>query len=301
MRGSSRSALARRRVAERLEERRHALDVHRLVERGKGARQHQPVFQRIARARRRLGAVAQHPPAPVGPAADIGGIDAEIAAARRFDAAHRAQIFGAAGNRRGRHRALGHQAALAIEVAQHQLQQLRALRDARGQLLPVGLVDQERQVAQRPQPVGGLAGRAIGDAGFAQMPVGGAEAPLDIGRASARAKASKNRVQTARGAPSWPIYSSGIPGSRDIVAGPLRDAPLARTGLASLTACPAFLAVASRHPDSPASEPILNAGAASSSRGSKGIQLCVLRGGGSILPGVWPWSWNRASRRASAS
>ena len=38
------------RIAERLEERRHALDIHRLVEIGKGARQHQAIFQRIARA-----------------------------------------------------------------------------------------------------------------------------------------------------------------------------------------------------------------------------------------------------------
>ena len=37
-------------VAERLEERRDALDIHRLVQRGKGARQHQAVFQRVARA-----------------------------------------------------------------------------------------------------------------------------------------------------------------------------------------------------------------------------------------------------------
>ena len=169
-------------VAERLEERRHALDIHRLVEIGKGARQHQAIFQRIAGARRRLGAVVQHPPAPVGAAADIGGIEMQIAAARRFDAANRAQIFVAAGNRGRGHRAIGDQPALAIEIAQHHFEQLRALRDARGQLLPIGLVDDQRQMAERPQPVGGLAGRAIGDAGLAQMPVGGGEAPLDIGR-----------------------------------------------------------------------------------------------------------------------
>ena len=129
-------------VAERLEEWRHALHIHRFVERGECARQHQPVFQRIARARGRLGPVAQHPPAPVGPAADIGGIQIEIASARRLDAANRAQIFGAAGDGCGRQRALGNQPALAIEVAQNQFQQLRALHDAGGQLLPVGFVDQ---------------------------------------------------------------------------------------------------------------------------------------------------------------
>ena len=37
-------------LAECLEERRHTLDIHRLVEIGKGARQHQPIFQCIAGA-----------------------------------------------------------------------------------------------------------------------------------------------------------------------------------------------------------------------------------------------------------
>ena len=201
-------------VAERLEERRHALDIHRLVEIGKGARQHQAIFQRVARARRRLGAVVQHPPAPVGAAADIGGIEVQIAPARRLDAANRAQIFVAAGNRGRRHRAIGDQPALAVEIAQHHFEQLRALRDARGQLLPVGLVDDQRQMAERPQPVGGVAGRAIGDAGLAQMPVGGGEAPLDIGRRQARQRHRKTGSRPRAARRPAPIYSSGMPGSR---------------------------------------------------------------------------------------
>jgi hypothetical protein len=58
---------------------------------------------------------------------------------------------------------------------------LGALGDARGQLLPFRLVDDERQMAERPQPVGGLAGGTIGDAGLAQMPIGGSKTTLDIG------------------------------------------------------------------------------------------------------------------------
>src|SRR5207248_7525118 len=45
-----------KRIPERLEERRDALDIHRLVQRGESARQHQAIFQRVARARRRLRA-----------------------------------------------------------------------------------------------------------------------------------------------------------------------------------------------------------------------------------------------------
>ena len=37
-------------------------------------------------------------------------------------------------------------------------------------------------MAERPQPVGGFAGRAVGDAGLPQMPVGGGETPLDFSR-----------------------------------------------------------------------------------------------------------------------
>ncbi len=80
-------------VAKGFEERRDALDIHRLVEVGEGARQHQSVFQRIAHAGRRLRAIAEHPPAAIGTAAEIGGIDVEIAATGRLHAAHRPQIF----------------------------------------------------------------------------------------------------------------------------------------------------------------------------------------------------------------
>ena len=91
----------------------------------------------------------------------------QIAASRRFDPADRPQIFIAAGDGGRGHRTVGDQPALAIEIAQHHFEQLRTLRDAGGQLLPVGLIDDERQMAERPQPVGGLAGGAVGNAGFA--------------------------------------------------------------------------------------------------------------------------------------
>ena len=167
----------------------------------------------------------------------------QIAVSRRFDAANRAQIFVAAGDGGRRHRAIGDQPALAIEIAQHHFEQLRALRDACGQLLPVGLVDDQRQVAQRPQPVGGLAGRAVGNAGFAQMPVGGGEAPLDI----SRRKCGKGIEEAAPGRARRAIRSNifvGNAGQPRIVARPLRHPPLARTGLAFLTVALAC------HPDS---------------------------------------------------
>src|SRR5664279_1267927 len=109
-------------------------------------------------------------------------------------------------------------------------------------------------MAQRPQPVGVFAGRAVGDAGLAKMPVGGAESALDFPRCQACEGIEKTGPDRARGAVLGDIF---IGNSRqpDIIARPLRHAPVGRTGLGCLTARPAFLAVVSRHPDSPARSP----------------------------------------------
>lgn len=272
MRGSSRSALART-IPKCLEERRDARHVHRLVEIGEGAREHQAVLQRIARAGRRLGAIAEHPPAPVGPAADIGGIDRQIASAGRRHAADRAQIFGAAGNGGGRQRAFGHQPAFAIDVPQHQLQKLGALLDAGAELLPVGLVDQERQMAERPGPVGTVAGRAVGDAGLAQVAVGHAKAAFDlVGRQ--RAEGVEEPVPDRARAAVRPEELVGDAGQPAIVAYPLRDAVLA--GRPACLASPFGCALA--HAPLPCPVPILIAGAAFASRGSAETHLCVRQG-----------------------
>ena len=61
------AAAERRQIRlQRLEERRDALDLQLPIDVGHGARQREPVLQRVARARRRLRAVAEHPPAAVG-------------------------------------------------------------------------------------------------------------------------------------------------------------------------------------------------------------------------------------------
>src|SRR6185437_7677601 len=91
-------------------------------------------------------------------------------------------------------------------------------------------------MAERPQQVGGLARRAVGDAGFAQMPVGGSKPLLDVGRRHR----GKGIEETGPGGAGRPVLAdifvrdSGQPG---IVAGPLRHPALART-------CPAFLIAA---------------------------------------------------------
>ncbi len=131
-------------------------------------------------------------------------------------------------------------------------------------------------MAQRPKPVGGFAGGAVGYSGFPQVAVGSAETPLDFRRrqrGEGIEETGPDRTLCAVGRYEL-IGDSRQP---NIVAHPLRHAPIGWAGLGSLTAYPtASLAGVPRHPDSPA-QPILNEGAASSSRGSKEIQLCVPR------------------------
>ena len=158
------------------EERRQPLDVHFAVEAREGLRNDQPVLQRIAGARRRLGAVAEHPPAPVGSASDVGGVEAQPALAGRRHAAHRGEEVGRSGDRRGGQQALADQRALAIQVAEDAFEQFRALLDAARDLAPFVLRDQQRHAAERPAPLGALALHAIGHAHVANVPVGGRKA-----------------------------------------------------------------------------------------------------------------------------
>src|ERR1700712_546580 len=123
-------------------------------------------------------------------------------------------------------------------------------------------------MAERPQFVGGFAGRAIGDAGFAQMPVSGAEAPLDVGGGKRRERLEKPGPDLARLAVLRDVFVRN-PGQADIVAGPLRPAAMSRTGLASLTSSGLpHHAILLAH---------FNGEAASASRGSREIRGCAPR------------------------
>src|SRR5258708_30057868 len=123
-------------------------------------------------------------------------------------------------------------------------------------------------MAERPQLVGGFAGRTIGNAGFAQMPVGGAEAPLDVGGGQRRECLEKPGPDLARRAVLRDVFV-GNSGQSDIVAGPLRHAAMSRTDLACLTASRLrHHAILLAH---------FSGEAASASRGSGGIRGSVPR------------------------
>ena len=81
-------------------------------------------------------------------------------------------------------------------------------------------------MAERPRPVGAVAGRAIGDAGFAEMTVGHAEAALDlVGRERA-----EGIEETAPDRARRTIRAEELVGNARktlIIANPLRKPPLA--------------------------------------------------------------------------
>src|SRR5437764_14785774 len=89
-------------------------------------------------------------------------------------------------------------------------------------------------MAERPEFVGGFARRAVGDAGLPQVPVGGAEAPLDVGGRKRRECLEKAGPDLPRRAVLRNIFV-GNSRQADIITGPLRHAAMPRTGLASLT------------------------------------------------------------------
>ena len=116
---------------ERLKERRDALDARGAIDIRNGARQRETVLDGVAGARGRLRAVAEHPPAAVGAAADIDGVEAQMRAARRRDADQRTQKFRIAGDQCGGQTAVAAEQCRAVGIGQHGFEKLGALDEAR--------------------------------------------------------------------------------------------------------------------------------------------------------------------------
>ena len=91
---------------------------------------------------------------------------------------HRAQEFRIAGDQRRRQEAFGDEPVGAVDIGGDALQQFGALNEALRDGLPLDIVDQDRNMGQRPAALRILLG-AIGpveDAGIAQIAVGAGEA-----------------------------------------------------------------------------------------------------------------------------
>ena len=100
---------------ERLKERRDAFNARGAIDVGHRARQREPVLDRVTCARRRLRAIVEHPPSPVGATPDIHGVEPQVRAARRRDADQRPQEFRIAGDQGGRQAAIAGERCRAID------------------------------------------------------------------------------------------------------------------------------------------------------------------------------------------
>ena len=132
---------------------RDVLDAEITVERRKGTRHHQPVFQRITGARRRLCAIRHHPPATVGGAHQISRINMQMYAAGHLHTVGGPQKPALTKDQRRRYETVLEQRLLAIQIAEHAVKQSRALHDARFERLPFFGRDDQRQDVEIPRPV----------------------------------------------------------------------------------------------------------------------------------------------------
>ena len=187
-RGEDGDAVVRRlpaclqRVTEAAEEGGQPMDVHLGVDVGEGTGRGDAVFQRETGARGRLGAVRQHPPGAVRAAADLEGAEVQVMAARRPDADQRPQELRVGGDQGRRHEAFRHQPVLAVNVGQDRFHQIGALDEAFGDLRPLLLVDQHRNMGERPAALCGFPGciGSVKDAGVAQIAGGAGKTFLQL-------------------------------------------------------------------------------------------------------------------------
>ncbi len=140
------------RVAHHPEVRREPVQLGGLVGVGEQPRHHATVLHRVAQPRRRLRAIADHPPRAVGGTAHVGG-GHDQPRAPRGQAPGGADIAVEAPEQLGRDQAGGQQSARAVEVGEHRLQQPRALARAALEAGPL-VVSQDR--GQRVEPPLGL-------------------------------------------------------------------------------------------------------------------------------------------------
>jgi hypothetical protein len=171
--------------AQALEEAGEALDRQGPVDFGQRARHGEAVLQRIARARRRLRPVTEHPPAPVRAAADVDGVVEEVGAAARLDADHGPEEVGRAGEGRGRQEPVADEIAGTEQVAQHHVEQFGALGEPGRQARPFLRRDDEGDMGQRPGALAVLrvVVDAVEHAGVAQVALGAGKALVELARA----------------------------------------------------------------------------------------------------------------------
>ena len=138
------------------------------------ARNDEPVLERVARTRRRLRAVAHHPPASVGRARQVGRVLQQVHAAHRLQALRRAEKAAVAEDHGRRNGAALQQRLRAVDVAEDAVEQVGALGDAGLDRIPFVGRQEQRQRVDFPRAVGshGVVVDVVGDALLADLPLG---------------------------------------------------------------------------------------------------------------------------------
>ncbi|MNX66757.1 hypothetical protein D3C86_978590 [compost metagenome] len=142
------------------------------VQLGKGPGHNRAVFQRIPGSRRRLGTIRRHPPAAIGCARQIHGIQMQKGSVRRTDALTGPKEVVVTEHQLGGQQTFGNQPLRTVKVSQHGIEQSRPLSDTSRQLLPLISRDDMGQQVQLPWPVRalGVGIDVIGNAVFLNLP-----------------------------------------------------------------------------------------------------------------------------------
>ncbi len=167
------------------------------------ARNGDAVFQQIAQTGRGLGALRQHPPAPVGAARQIECGDVQPGLPQRFYPLHGAQVVGVAQRQRRRQQATAQQFACAVKVGHDEVEQARALQHPGFDLAPVLWAHQQRKQVECPRPLRVvLVGMdVVAHAVVAQLLRQAVLAPVQVGKALAAhvfEKLRPERIQAIR-------------------------------------------------------------------------------------------------------
>ena len=144
---------ARQIVLQRAKEARQGLHMQLAKAIRKGPRHDDPVLQRIACPGWPLGAVGDHPPAPVRRAGQIGRIQVQPGVARRAYALAGPFVAMLAIHQRRRQQALAQQPAFAVQITEDRIEQLRTLGDRAGDAGPLVAVEDQRQGVELPGPL----------------------------------------------------------------------------------------------------------------------------------------------------
>ena len=145
-------AEAQESLRERAEEAREPAHVALREDLRQGLRRHDAILERVARARRRLRSVAEHPPAPVCRAREVERDEVQVQVVAHADTRARPQELRIAEHEARRQHFVLEHALLAVKIDEQRIQQARALDHAELDRGPLFGIHQQREEVEMPRP-----------------------------------------------------------------------------------------------------------------------------------------------------